>query len=150
VVHGADSSDRTKCRKGRLLRQLHQLHALRSKVFPGDRIFFIASTSEDDEKIDLFVQSHGPLFIHTGLFSSRANAMRFMPPPEDPVPSLTTSMLFGQQCPVSLVSLITEHRLLYNAGPLVQGPALKPNARSQPTPTGGNVYLCFRCPFYNY
>jgi hypothetical protein len=71
VVHGADSSDRTKCRKRRLLRQLHQLHSLRSEVLPGDRIFFIASTSADDDKIDLFVQSHGPSFIQNWINTYR-------------------------------------------------------------------------------
>jgi hypothetical protein len=63
VVHGADSSERTKCRKVRLLRDLHTLHSLRSEVLPGDLIFFIAPTPADDAKIDLFVQSHGPAFI---------------------------------------------------------------------------------------
>jgi hypothetical protein len=63
VVHGADASEWTKCQKARLLRELHQLHALRSEVLPGDLIFFISSTPADDEKLDLFVQSHGPTFI---------------------------------------------------------------------------------------
>jgi hypothetical protein len=63
VVHGADSSEKTKCRKDRLLRDLHQLHSLRSEVLPADLIFFISATPADDAKIDLFVQSHGPTFI---------------------------------------------------------------------------------------
>jgi hypothetical protein len=63
VVHGADSSERTKCRKLRLLREIQQLHELRPKVLPGDLIFFISSIPADDDKLDLFVQSHGPTFI---------------------------------------------------------------------------------------
>jgi hypothetical protein len=68
-----DSSERTKCRKDRLFRELHRLHALRSEVLPGDRIFCIASTPADDEKIDLFVQSHGPSFIQNWI-----NIYRFL------------------------------------------------------------------------
>jgi hypothetical protein len=63
VVHGADSSEQTKCRKARLLRELHQLHELRDDVLPGDLIFFISSTPADDGLIDTFVQSHGPTFL---------------------------------------------------------------------------------------
>jgi hypothetical protein len=64
VVHdGADSSERTKCRKLRLLREIQQLHELRPKLLPGDLIFFISSIPADDDKLDLFVQSHGPTFI---------------------------------------------------------------------------------------
>jgi hypothetical protein len=71
VVHGADVSEQTKCRKVRLLRELRQLHSLRPEVLPGDLIFFIAPTPEEDTKIDSFVESHGPSFIQNWINTNR-------------------------------------------------------------------------------
>jgi hypothetical protein len=64
-------SEQTKCRKVRLLRELRQLHSLRSDVLPGDLIFFIAPTPEDDHKIDSFVESHGPSFVQNWINTNR-------------------------------------------------------------------------------
>lgn len=71
VVHGTDASDQTRCRKVRLLRELHQIHELRSEVLPADLIFFIAPTSSDDSKIASFVQDHGPSFIQNWVNTNR-------------------------------------------------------------------------------
>ena len=71
VVHGVDSSDATRCSKVRLLRELHQIHELRSAVLPADLIFFISSATANDSKIDLFVRSHGPTFIQNWINTYR-------------------------------------------------------------------------------
>jgi hypothetical protein len=71
VVHGADSSEQVRCRKARLLVELHRLHELRLEVLPCDLLFFISTTPADDAKIDLFVQSHGPTFIQNWIYLYR-------------------------------------------------------------------------------
>jgi uncharacterized membrane protein (DUF485 family) len=92
--------------------------------------------------------------ICTALYSSRANATRFMHPPEVLVHSLTISTFLRKPCPVNPVLPITEHRLPYVVGlaqyaasPLVNGPgsllpdpALLPHARSHQTLTLGHGF----------
>jgi hypothetical protein len=135
-VHGADSSERTKCRRGRLLRDLHNLHALRSEVLLGDLIFFIAPTPADDAKIDLFVQSHGPAFIQNWintypLYFSRANVTRSRLPPEVHVRSLTTSTLFPRAIASILLHLVVTSSLFLSDAPLR---LVSPSSVSHPSP----------------
>jgi hypothetical protein len=80
--------------------------------------------------------------ICTGRSSLRVNAMRFIHPPEDPVPSLIILMSFGKPCTVIPVSRITEHRQLSVAGatvlsaawPLLNGRDVSPTERSHRIP----------------
>jgi hypothetical protein len=137
VVYGADSAERTMCRKGRLLRELHNLHALRSEILLVISSFLLPQPQLTMRR-SIFLSS--PMVLHlsrtgsipTALCFSRANVTRSRLPPEVHVRSRIILTTFGKQCPVTLALPFQEFWQLYAAGPLVQGPAPNTNARSSP------------------